>query len=77
MISYRLLREIMPITEEENKILHSGVIDRNLYMSGGTDVVNSKLLFLSSNARRRCGVIADSSWFKEIENYEKEVLANR
>jgi AraC-like DNA-binding protein len=34
----------MPITEEENKILHSGVIDRNLYMSGGTDVVNSKLL---------------------------------
>ena len=44
MISYRLLREIMPITEEENKILHSGVIDRNLYMSGGTDVVNSKLL---------------------------------
>lgn len=44
MISYRLLREIMPITEEENRILHSGVIDRNLYMSGGTDVVNSKLL---------------------------------
>lgn len=26
---------------------------------------------------RRCGVIADSSWFKEIEKYEKEVLANR
>lgn len=44
MISYRLLREIMPITEEENRILHSGVIDRNLYMSGGTDMVNSKLL---------------------------------
>lgn len=44
MISYRLLREIMPITDEENKILHSGVINRDLYMSGGTDVVNSKLL---------------------------------
>ena len=26
---------------------------------------------------RRCGVIADSSWYKEIEKYEKEVLANR
>lgn len=26
---------------------------------------------------RRCGVIADASWFKEIEKYEKEVLANR
>ena len=26
---------------------------------------------------RRCGVIADSSWFKEIEKYEKEVLAKR
>jgi len=44
MISYKLLREIMPITEEENRIIHGGSIERNLYMSGGSDVINSKLL---------------------------------
>lgn len=44
MISYKLLREIMPITEEENKILHGGSINRELYMSGGSDVINSDLL---------------------------------
>jgi len=25
----------------------------------------------------RCGVIADNSWFKEVEKYEKEVLLKR
>lgn len=44
MISYRLLREIMPVTEEENKILRGGVIDRQLYMSGGNNVINGRLL---------------------------------
>ena len=44
MISYRLLREIMPITEEENRILRGGLIERNLYMSGGNDVINGSLL---------------------------------
>ena len=45
MISYKLLREIMPITEEENRIIRGGSINRELYMSGGSDVINSKLLF--------------------------------
>lgn len=44
MISYKLLREIMPITEEERKIISGGSIERDLYMSCGTDVINSKLL---------------------------------
>ncbi len=44
MISYKLLREIMPITEEENRIIRGGSIERDLYMSGGSDVINSKLL---------------------------------
>lgn len=44
MISYKLLREIMPVTEEENRIIRGGSIERDLYMSGGSDVINSKLL---------------------------------
>lgn len=44
MISYKLLREIMPVTEEENRIIRGGNIERDLYMSGGSDVINSKLL---------------------------------
>ena len=38
------LREIMPITEEENRILHSGVIDRNLYMQSEKNVINAEKL---------------------------------
>lgn len=44
MISYKLLKEIMPVTEEENRLLHGGQIDRALYMSTNTNVINSKLL---------------------------------
>ena len=44
MINYKLLRQIMPITEEENRILHTGSIERNLYMAEGADVVESRLL---------------------------------
>lgn len=44
MISYRLLKEIKPITEEEKRILSGGEIDRNLYMSGNGDIINAQLL---------------------------------
>ena len=44
MISYKLLREIMPITDEENRIIRGGNIERDLYMSGSGDIINSKLL---------------------------------
>ena len=44
MISYRLLKEIKPITEEEKRILSVGEIDRNLYMNGSGDIINAQLL---------------------------------
>ena len=44
MISYKLLRQIMPVTDEENRIIHGGNIERKLYMTRDADVVKSSLL---------------------------------
>lgn len=44
MISYKLLKEIKPVTAEEKRILCGGKIDRHLYMCGSGDVINANLL---------------------------------
>ncbi len=44
MISYRLLREIKPITYEEQRILAGGEINKDLYMFSEGNVINAGML---------------------------------
>lgn len=44
MISYRLLKKMLPLTQEEKNILACGEIDRDFYMTVNHTVINSQKL---------------------------------
>lgn len=44
MINEKILKRLMPITDEERAILNGEKIDKNLYMNGNASVISSKKL---------------------------------